>query len=190
MGSGPPESSLTCLLHIIVPSIWQCGSHYEKLHSTAVRSEIDSDSVYWREWPNYLAIHQLQQPPREQLTSRLPTVLVDFIGCPQKLNFLWQIRALWGFFPFNTWHEAKLPCGLCYNPCSCRWPNRLTIDKCTHFGDQYGTRSQGRIPNFKLQKHVVVGIDTDFPLATTTVLLQEILEAGSTHSFEPLQSWL
>lgn len=61
MGLGLPEYSLTCLLHIRFPSIWQCGSHYALLCG-----EIGN---WFREcalkglWPNCLANPQLQQPP-------------------------------------------------------------------------------------------------------------------------------
>lgn len=115
MGLSPPEFDLTCLVHITVPRIWQCGSHYGKLHSTVVRSEIDSDSVHWREWPNYLTIHQLQQPPRKRLKNRAPDC--TFYWVSPKIEFpLTDRRALWGSFPFNSWHEAELPCRFVLQP--------------------------------------------------------------------------
>ncbi len=124
---------------------------------TTVRLETDLDSVRRREWPNYLAIHQLRQTLSERLTGRPQKFLVRFVGCPQKLNFLWQIWVLYEVsIPSLPGREPNDPAGLCYDPCS--WehtlPNCLTI--WTHFGDQYGDRTGLKVgQQFLLWRHSV-----------------------------------
>lgn len=60
---------------------------------TALRWDRKLIQMHRREWPNYLATHQIQRTAHQK-TPPPEWLLGHFIGCPQKLNFLWQIRAL------------------------------------------------------------------------------------------------
>lgn len=64
-----------------------------------------------------------------------PTVLVHFIGCPQKFNSLRQISELCEvFFPSQPAMKLNYPVGLCYNPCSCSRPNCMVINAALESG--------------------------------------------------------
>lgn len=128
MQSSPPEFSFTCLLRISVNHIRQCGSHYGMLHSTGVRSETDSDSVHWREWPNYSAICELHQPLGDQLANRPCRLLIHFIVPPK--NWI-SFGRLWSFckisFPSTPGMKPAHPVGLCYGSSGWECSGRITF---------------------------------------------------------------